>query len=81
MTSSKRCAVLIGMLVGLMPAIDWAAGAPEFTPEEKAWIAEHPLVRTRAEPNWRPFVRSSTSRPQRRRRSCWPENPGWENPR
>ncbi|RQQ49287.1 ATP-binding protein [Burkholderia stagnalis] len=55
MTSSKRCAVLIGMIVGLMPAIDWAAGAPEFTPEEKAWIAEHPVVRTRADPNWRPF--------------------------
>ncbi|WP_126284144.1 ATP-binding protein [Burkholderia stagnalis] len=55
MMSLKRCAVLIGMIVGLMPAIDWAAGAPEFSPEEKAWIARHPVVRTRAEPNWRPF--------------------------
>ncbi|MGZ2746307.1 ATP-binding protein [Burkholderia stagnalis] len=55
MMSLKRCAVLIGMIVGLMPALDWAAGAPEFTPEERAWIARHPVVLTRADPNWRPF--------------------------
>lgn len=55
MMSLKRCAVLIGMVIGLMPASDWAAGAPEFTPEEKAWIARHPVVLTRADPNWRPF--------------------------
>ncbi|RKT99877.1 histidine kinase [Burkholderia sp. Nafp2/4-1b] len=55
MVSWKGRAVLIGMVIGLMPAPGRAIGAPQFTAEEKAWIAAHPVVRTRADSKWRPF--------------------------
>ncbi|MCW3660519.1 cable pilus system hybrid histidine kinase CblT [Burkholderia cenocepacia] len=55
MVSRKGRAVLIGMMIGLMPAPGRAIGAPQFTAEEKAWIAAHPVVRTRADSKWRPF--------------------------
>ncbi|WP_176300477.1 ATP-binding protein [Burkholderia vietnamiensis] len=55
MVSLKSRAVLIGMMIGLMPALGWATGAPQFTAEEKAWIAAHPVVQTRAESKWHPF--------------------------
>lgn len=51
----KRRVVLAGVLVWLMPAFAWASNAPQFTADEKAWIAAHPVVRTRIDPNWRPF--------------------------
>ncbi|UEP49799.1 response regulator [Burkholderia ambifaria] len=38
-----------------MPVLGWASDAPHFTAEEKAWIAAHPIVRTRVDQNWRPF--------------------------
>ena len=56
MVSMKGRAVLIGMMIGLMPEPGRAVGAPQFTAEEKAWIAAHPVVRTRADRTWRPFV-------------------------
>ncbi|KFG95071.1 histidine kinase [Burkholderia paludis] len=55
MVSVKGRAVLIGMMIGLMPASGRAADALPFTAEEKAWIAAHPVVRTRADPTWPPF--------------------------
>ncbi|TEU90120.1 response regulator [Burkholderia cepacia] len=55
MVSLKGCAVLIGMMIGLLPAPGDAADAPRFTAEEKAWIAAHPVVRTRVDSRWRPF--------------------------
>lgn len=51
----KRRAVLAVALVWLMPTFGWASNAPQFTAEEKAWIAAHPVVRTRIDSNWRPF--------------------------
>jgi len=51
----KRRAVLAGLLVWLMPTFGWASNDPQFTAEEKAWIAAHPVVRTRIDSNWRPF--------------------------
>ncbi|WP_244135322.1 MULTISPECIES: ATP-binding protein [unclassified Burkholderia] len=45
----------MGALVWLMPAFTLAGNAPQFTAEEKAWIAAHPVVRTRIDPHWRPF--------------------------
>ncbi|MCA8091847.1 transporter substrate-binding domain-containing protein [Burkholderia anthina] len=38
-----------------MPALGWASDAPHFTAAEKAWIAAHPVVRTRVDQYWRPF--------------------------
>ncbi|MGS0896107.1 ATP-binding protein [Burkholderia stagnalis] len=55
MMGSKGLAVLVGMMIGLVSPPGRAAGAPQFTAEEKAWIAAHPVVRTRADPHWRPF--------------------------
>ncbi|RXV64245.1 response regulator [Burkholderia stabilis] len=55
MMSFKDRAVLIGLMIALMPAPGRAASAPQFTAEEKAWIAAHPVVRTRADSKWRPF--------------------------
>ena len=53
--SLKRRAALAGVIVWLMPALGWANDTPQFTAEEKAWIATHPVVRTRVDRNWRPF--------------------------
>ncbi|WP_175673297.1 ATP-binding protein [Burkholderia ambifaria] len=55
MVKSKGRAVLLGMMIGLMPASGRATDAPQFTAEEKAWIAAHPVIRTRADSKWRPF--------------------------
>ncbi|WDR86013.1 ATP-binding protein [Burkholderia ambifaria] len=55
MVSLKGHAVLVGIVIGLLPAPGRAAGTPQFTAEEKAWIAAHPVVRTRADSRWRPF--------------------------
>ncbi|MCA8300108.1 response regulator [Burkholderia seminalis] len=55
MVSSKGRAVLIAIMIGWIPAPGMADGAPQFTPEEKAWIASHPVVRTRADSKWHPF--------------------------
>lgn len=55
MVSLKVGAPLVSVIVGLMPALGWANRTPQFTPEEQAWIANHPVVRTRADSNWRPF--------------------------
>lgn len=55
MVSLKGRAILIGVVVGLMPALGWANNTPQFTQEEQAWITRHPVVRTRADPNWPPF--------------------------
>ncbi|WP_175854178.1 ATP-binding protein [Burkholderia anthina] len=55
MVSLKGRAALICVMIGLMPAPARADGAPQFTAEERAWIVAHPVVRTRADSNWRPF--------------------------
>ncbi|MDR2297604.1 MAG: response regulator [Comamonas sp.] len=55
MVSLKGRAILIGVVVGLMPALGWANNTPQFTQEEQAWITRHPVVRTRTDPNWPPF--------------------------
>ncbi len=45
----------MGALVWLMPTFGWAGNTATFTAEERAWIAAHPVVRTRIDPHWRPF--------------------------
>ena len=42
-------------IVWLTPTFGWASNSPQFTAEEKAWIAAHPVVRTTIDPHWRPF--------------------------
>ena len=58
MASLKRRAALIRITIGLTLAAtsSWAASAPQFTAEEKAWIAAHPVVRTLSDSKWRPFA-------------------------
>lgn len=51
----KRRALLVGVIIWLMPSFGWPSSPPQFTEQEKAWIAAHPIVRTRIEPDWRPF--------------------------
>ncbi|MDN7646204.1 MULTISPECIES: ATP-binding protein [Burkholderia] len=51
----KGRAVLIGIVIGLLPAPGQSADAPQFTAEEKAWIAAHPVVHARVDARWRPF--------------------------
>lgn len=51
----KGRSILICLAFGLTPALGWANGRPEFTQEEQAWIAKHPVVRTRVDPSWPPF--------------------------
>ena len=50
-----RCLV-IGVLVASGWPL-WAAAqqAPQFTPEERAWITQHPVVRVAYRENWKPF--------------------------
>ncbi|WP_330989207.1 ATP-binding protein [Burkholderia territorii] len=53
---NRNVGVLIACaVIGLLPAWGWAEDKPRFTSEEQAWIAAHPVVRTYANPNWRPF--------------------------
>ena len=51
----KRCAILAGVMAWLLSSLGWAAPEPQFTAEEKTWIAAHPTVRTYVDPDWRPF--------------------------
>lgn len=53
--SLKGGIVLAGVMIGLMPVPGRAADVPQFTPEERAWISAHPVVRTRVDSKWRPF--------------------------
>ena len=43
------------MLCALLPAIGWAQAQALFTPEERAWIAAHPVVKYAGYPDWHPF--------------------------
>ncbi|MDN7452292.1 ATP-binding protein [Burkholderia cenocepacia] len=42
-------------MVWLTPTFARVDNGPQFTAEEKAWIAAHPVVRTRIDSHWRPF--------------------------
>ncbi|MBR7964233.1 ATP-binding protein [Burkholderia latens] len=55
MVNLKGHALLISLMIGLGPSLGLAETPPQFTAEEKAWIAAHPVVRTRVDSNWRPF--------------------------
>ncbi|KVG53495.1 ATP-binding protein [Burkholderia territorii] len=55
MLNLKGHTLLISLMIGLMPSLSLAETPPQFTAEEKAWIAAHPVVRTRVASNWRPF--------------------------
>ena len=48
-------ALILGVWLGLMSAGSHAAATSLFTPEEHAWIAAHPVVRTCVDEHWRPF--------------------------
>lgn len=48
-------ALAMGVLLCLMPGASRAESASPFTPEERAWIAAHPVVRTCVDARWRPF--------------------------
>ncbi|CAJ0786660.1 MULTISPECIES: ATP-binding protein [Ralstonia] len=48
-------ALILGVWLGLMSAGSHAAETSLFTPEEHAWIAAHPVVRTCVDAHWRPF--------------------------
>ncbi|WP_306674703.1 ATP-binding protein [Burkholderia cepacia] len=47
--------IAIGLIVVTMSTAGWANAQAQFTVEEKAWIAHHPIVRTRIDTDWRPF--------------------------
>ncbi|MCP1172765.1 ATP-binding protein [Ralstonia chuxiongensis] len=48
-------ALILGVWLGLMSAGSHAAAPSLFTPEEQAWVAAHPVVRTCVDAHWRPF--------------------------
>lgn len=48
-------ALILGFWLGLMSGGSNAAPTSLFTPEEDAWIAAHPIVRTCVDAHWRPF--------------------------
>lgn len=48
-------ALILGGWLGLTSAGSHAAATSLFTPEEHAWIAAHPVVRTCVNAHWRPF--------------------------
>ncbi|CAJ0771375.1 ATP-binding protein [Ralstonia chuxiongensis] len=48
-------ALILGVWFGLMSAGSHAAATSLFTPEEHAWMAAHPVVRTCVDAHWRPF--------------------------
>lgn len=48
-------ALILGGWLGLTSAASHAAATSLFTPEEHAWIAAHPVVRTCVNAHWRPF--------------------------
>ena len=50
-----RHAYRLLMLCALLPAIGWAQAQALFTPEERAWIAAHPVVKYAGYPDWHPF--------------------------
>lgn len=55
MVSLKGRINLVAIMIGLAPAFGWTSSDPHFTQEEKTWIAQHPVVRTRIDPTWAPF--------------------------
>lgn len=55
MMSWIRPAPLVVATMLLLPGLGWANMAPQFTAEEAAWIAAHPVVRTCVNSEWRPF--------------------------
>lgn len=48
-------ALILPLWLGLMSASGHAAAPSLYTPEEHAWIAAHPVVRTCVDAHWRPF--------------------------
>ncbi len=60
--SLKRCAMLMSTLVWPTPTFGWASSSPQFTTEEKAWIAAHPVVCTTIDPHWRGLNFGTTGR-------------------
>lgn len=47
--------IAIGLIVGAVSTAGSANTQPPFTAEELAWIAQHPIVKTRIDADWRPF--------------------------
>jgi signal transduction histidine kinase/CheY-like chemotaxis protein len=47
--------LILGAWLALMSVGSYAAETSLFTPEERAWIAAHPVVRTCVDAHWRPF--------------------------
>ncbi|CAJ0785619.1 Sensor histidine kinase RcsC [Ralstonia psammae] len=47
--------LILGVLLCMTSGGSHAAPTPVFTPEEHAWIAAHPVVRTCVDAHWRPF--------------------------
>jgi signal transduction histidine kinase len=50
-----RHAYRLILLCTLLPAIGWAQTQELFTPQERAWIAAHPVVKYAGYPDWHPF--------------------------
>lgn len=50
-----RHAYRLILLCALLPAIGWAQTQELFTPQERAWIAAHPVVKYAGYPDWHPF--------------------------
>ncbi|HWV06888.1 ATP-binding protein [Ralstonia sp.] len=48
-------ALILSLWLGLMTAGSHAAAPSLLTPEEQAWVAAHPVVRTCVDAHWRPF--------------------------
>ncbi|WP_052321650.1 ATP-binding protein [Ralstonia sp. A12] len=59
-----RCLVIGVLAASGLPL--WAAvqQAPQFTPEERAWIAQHPVVRVAYRQNWKPFEYAEQGKPR-----------------
>ena len=57
---TKGCCKSVWLLLALLCSLVWPALAqetsgPEFTPEEKAWLEEHPVIRISGDPDWLPI--------------------------
>ncbi|MBA9860019.1 two-component system, NarL family, sensor histidine kinase EvgS [Ralstonia sp. 151470066-2] len=59
-----RCLIACVLVVVGLPLSAAAQNGPEFTPEEHAWIAQHPVVRVAYRENWKPFEYIEQGKPQ-----------------
>ncbi|CAJ0813732.1 ATP-binding protein [Ralstonia flaminis] len=59
-----RCLTACALVVAGWPLLAAAQQTPQFTPQERAWIAQHPVVRVAYRENWKPFEYIEQGKPQ-----------------